>query len=91
MRVYLSIEAAEQLQQLLDYLEANWSIKVRDNFIAKLDRSMKIIENRPFAFPSSEKFPGLRKCVLTRQTLIFYRIFENEVEIISLVDARQNE
>lgn len=51
---------------------------------------MKIIENEPFAFPASGKFPGLRKCVLTRQTLAFYRIFENEVEIISLVDARQN-
>ena len=63
---------------------------MRDNFIAKLDRSMKIIENSPFAFPPSEKFPGLRKCVLTRQTVAFYRIFENEVEIIALVDARQN-
>ncbi len=88
MKVNLSIEAAEQLQQLLDYLEINWSVKVRDNFIQKLDRSIQIIIETPFAFPASEKFPGLRKCVITPQTIAFYRVKENEVEVISLIDAR---
>lgn len=57
MKVYLSIEAAEQLQKLLDYLENNWSVKVRDNFILKFDRSLQIIAEIPFAFPGSDKFP----------------------------------
>lgn len=90
MKVYLSIEAAEQLQRLVEYLETSWSFKVRDNFILKLDRSINIIAKTPFIFPASEKFPGLRKCVITSQTVIFYRVRENEIEIIALMDARQH-
>jgi len=41
MKVYLSAEAAEQLQHILEYLEENWSVKMRDNFISKLERSFQ--------------------------------------------------
>jgi|GEM_PF-4575844 len=52
MKVNLSIEAAEQLQQLLDYLEINWSVKVRDNFHSK---------TRPFYSNYYRKKPAFTK------------------------------
>lgn len=90
--VYLSIEATEQLDQLLDYLEFNWSSKVRDNFLIKLDRSFSTISTMPYAYPASQKMPHLRKCVITPLTVAYYRINEEniEVEIITVIDSRSN-
>ena len=92
MTLFISQTAGEQLYQLIDYLEQRWSVKVKDNFIAKLQRSMDIIEKIPYGFPASQSFPGLRKCVITSQTIAYYRINEDqqEIEIIAVIDARQN-
>ncbi len=91
MKVFLSKTAGEQLHQVIDYLEQRWSDKVRDNFISKLQRSMETIAQMPYGFPDSAGFPGLRKCVITAQTIAYYRINEarKEIEIIAIIDSRQ--
>ena len=68
MRITLSEQASEQLTILLTYLELEWSPRVRDNFILKLERSFEAIVAFPKGFPVSEKFPGLHKCIITTQT-----------------------
>lgn len=60
MKLYLSPQAADQLDALLFYLELAWSARVRDNFLMKLDRSFRAIQRLPHGFPASEKFAGLR-------------------------------
>ncbi|MCB0566638.1 MAG: type II toxin-antitoxin system RelE/ParE family toxin [Lewinellaceae bacterium] len=91
MKVFLSQTAYDQAQDIVDYLEENWHERVRNNFLDKLERSMEIISTMPFAFPPSEKFPGLRKCVITPQTTAYYRVDEtnDEVEIITFLDNRR--
>jgi len=92
MTVFLSDNAKEQLHHIIDYLELKWSTRVRDNFIDKLQRAMDTIEKMPNGFPVSQKFPGLHKCVITAQTVAYYRIkeAEQEIEIIAVIDSRQN-
>ena len=91
MNVVLSPTAGEQLHQIINYLEQRWSTKVRDNFIHKLERTMDAIALMPYAYPVSKKLPGIHKAVITPQTIAYYRIDKtrNEVEIIAVVDARQ--
>ncbi len=92
MSVYLSQTAYDQLHELLDYLEANWSSTVSDNFLNKLERTMEVISNMPYSFPAADKFPGLRKCVVTSQTIAYYRIdvVRKEVEILAVIDSRRD-
>jgi len=92
MKVFLSQTAGEKAEQIIDYLEKRWSEKVRDNFLEKLERSMEIIEQMPYSFPASQNFPGLRKCVISPQTIAIYRINEHvkEIEIIALIDTRED-
>ncbi len=91
MQVFLSKTAYDQVHELIEYLEHNWSDRVRNNFLDKLERSIEIIGAMPYAFPTSQKFSGLRKCVITRQTAAYYRIDEiqKEVEIIAILDNRR--
>jgi hypothetical protein len=57
MKVFLSKAAGEQLHQVIDYLEQRWSIKVRNNFIAKLQRSWTLSLKCLMDFPTQRVFP----------------------------------
>jgi len=90
MTVRLSEEAAEQLEQILNYLEKKWSVRTRNNFIEKLERSFESISTLPTSYPKSEKYPDLRKCVITPQAVAFYHIRASPIEIVSIINANQN-
>jgi len=74
--VRISKAAAKKPDNLLDFLERRWSSKVKANFIHKFDATLKHIQLHPKSFPASEKIPGLRKCVLTKQTTFYYKYSE---------------
>lgn len=88
--VRLSKRAMKRLDKLFVFLEKEWSIKVKNNFIKKLDRSLKQLQEHPTSFPESEKIAGLRKCVVTKQTTIFYKYSTSTVYIVSVFDNRQD-
>lgn len=90
MQVVLSKRAKIKLENLLYYLENEWSAKSKTDFIKKLDRSIAQISKLPESCPESNIFTGLYKCVVTRQTTVYYRIKNQKIEIITLFDTRQN-
>lgn len=90
MQVIFSKRAKIRLENLLDYLEKEWSLKSKNDFIKKLDRSIAQIAKLPTSCPESKKNLGLFKCVVTRQTTLFYRIKESTIQVITLFDTRQN-
>lgn len=90
IKVVFSERSRENLDKLLDYLESEWSLKVKREFIKKLDRSVLQISQYPESCPVSEEFPGLYKCIVTKQTTLYYRIKENEIQVIAFFDNRQD-
>ena len=89
-KILLSKRASGKLDKLLIFLEKDWSLKVKKNFIFKLEAALKQIQKLPESFPESDKIPGLRKCVVTRQTTIFYKYSDTRIYIVSLFDNRKN-
>ncbi len=92
MKVYFSELAENQLLLLAEYLLAEWGRKVYDNFFDRLEEKIVQISTHPSSCPKSEKANGVHKCVVTKQTTLFYRInqLENEIEVITIFDSRQN-
>jgi plasmid stabilization system protein ParE len=88
--VIISKLAERKLNKLFEYLIAKWSIKVKNEFIKKLDKSISLIKEQPESFLSSEKEKGLRKCVITKQTTLYYRFDKNKIKVVTLFDTRQN-
>ena len=88
--IRLSKRAMKKLDSLLVYLEEEWSKKVKHEFVLKLDKSLKQIQKLPDSFPESEKIRGLRKCVVTKQTTVFYKYSATTIDIITIFDNRQN-
>lgn len=88
--IRLSVKASQKLSKLLAFLETEWSDKVKKDFILKLDDCLRKIQTLPDSFPESEAVKGLRKCVITKQTTLFYKYSDSTIDIITFFDNRQN-
>ncbi len=88
--IKLSVIAARKLDNLLVFLEHEWSARVKDDFVKKLNKSLNQIQKLPESFPESERIRGLRKCVVTKQTTIFYKYSETAIYIVTIFDNRQD-
>ena len=89
-KVSLSKRASIKLDKLLFRLEEEWSVEVKKEFVGKLDRAIEIIAANPDAFPISNLQKGIHKCVVTKQTTIYYRVKSAEIQIITLFETRQS-
>lgn len=90
MRVFLSPMAVFKLESLFEYLEEKWGIRSKNKFQSKLIQSNEKISQFPVSCELVEEFPELRRCVVSRQTSFFYRLKESEIEIVTVVDNRQD-
>ncbi|MGM0636567.1 MAG: type II toxin-antitoxin system RelE/ParE family toxin [Bacteroidota bacterium] len=59
-------------------------------FIQKLDHNIEIIRNQPEVFPESKKGKKLRRCVITKQTTLYYRFNSKRINVVTIFDTRQN-
>ncbi len=88
--VIISKTAEKKLEKLFEYLITKWSITVKNEFIIKLDENIELIKEQPKSFPESEKKKGLRKCVITKQTTLYYRFDSKRIKVVTLFDTRQH-
>ncbi len=89
-KVFLSPLAEKKLLLLLEWLEENWSSKVKEEFILKLKSSVEQISVYPESCMQSNLKKGLYRYVITKKTSFYFRIVKTDIEIITLFDNRQN-
>lgn len=89
--VFQSPLAEKKLLHLLDYLEADWGHRSKLSFVEKFKSTIDRLKAVPYSFPIADAERGIHKCVITKQTSIYYRITNDEVEIITLMDNRQDQ
>ena len=90
MKVFLSPIAEKKIQLLLEYLEQEWSRRSREDFLLKFRKRLNHISKHPKSCVKSNQFPNLYKCVVTQQTTLFYRIKLDEIEVVTMIDNRQD-
>ena len=88
--VIFSRIAKEKFVALLEYLEALWSFRVEDAFISKFDKCIYIIQKKPDVFPASDIDKKQHRCVVTKQTTIYYSFNAKQIRITTLFDTRQH-
>ena len=89
-KIVLSKRASNRLEKLLEYLELEWSLKVKNEFIKKLDKSLTQIQKFPESCPQTDFVKGLHMFVVTKQTSIFYRFDKQTITILTIFDNRMN-
>ena len=89
-KIILSKRASVRLDQLLEYLEQEWSLNVKDDFIKKLDKSFNQIQKFPESCPKTDYVKGLHMLVVTKQTSLFYRFDSKTIKVVTIFDNRMN-
>jgi plasmid stabilization system protein ParE len=90
MKIFLSPLAIKKFELLFKYLEDEWGIKAKNLFINKLIAKFKQISTYPQSCIQSKEFPSLYKCVINKHSSLFYRIKGGEIEIVTVIDNRQD-
>lgn len=90
MKVTISERAEQNLDNIVRYLETEWSLRVRDKFLEILKTKIEQISRMPQMYEASSKRKTIRRCVVSKQTSLYYRARKEEIEIITVQDNRQN-
>lgn len=90
-KIVISKRAFKRLEKLLYYLESEWSCKVKTDFIRKLNKALKQLQNYPESCQKTDFIDGLYMCVIKKQTSLFYRFDTTTIKIVTIFDNRMNE
>ena len=89
-KIILSKKASKRLENLLEYLESEWSLKVKDDFIKKLDKSLKQIQEFPESCPHTSYVKGIHMLIVSKRTALIYRFNSKTITIVTIFDNRMN-
>lgn len=81
--------ALNELEETIKYLQKNFSDKEITKFARKIESFSEIISQNPYIFPMSEH-TNIHKAIILTFNTAYYRIKDNNVEILSFFSNRQS-
>lgn len=85
-----SSAAKVDIGNISDYIMLEWGKSVLTRFLVKLDRIIYQISINPKQYPEINTELKIRKCVVTKQNTLFYKIKGETIEIVRIYDTRQD-
>ncbi|WP_432670256.1 type II toxin-antitoxin system RelE/ParE family toxin [Flavobacterium sp. SM2513] len=82
--------ALKELSKTINYLEENWTDKELQNLANQLEQTLKLISQNPYLFQVSDFKKDVRRAVVLTLNTLYYRISEDNVQILSFFSNRQN-
>ena len=90
LRIRWTEEASNNLENIVKYLESNWSEKELKSFFLKLEKQLELISIFPQAYPLSAFTKKIHRCVFLENLSIYYIIDNESIILLSIFDTRQN-
>ncbi|AEL25395.1 type II toxin-antitoxin system RelE/ParE family toxin [Cyclobacterium marinum] len=90
LSIRYSLRARQEEMELLDYVLQNFGKKKTKEIYLLLEKRLDQLSESPEMYRESNKRKGLRKCIFSKQTSIYYRIKEDHIEIVSFRPNRKN-
>ncbi len=91
MKIQWTQKAQQSFDKIVDFLQEEWSINSAIRFVQKTNHFIDLLKKQPNLGKAETVKKDLRSFVLTRQTIVFYRIKnENLIVLIKFFDTRQN-
>jgi len=90
LEVRYSLRARHEEIELLEYIFKEFGQKKAKEIYDRIEKIISEISKKPEMYQASKKQKGLRKCVFSKQTSIYYRIKEDCIEVVSFRPNRKN-
>lgn len=88
MKIHWSPRALNEYLAVLDYLQKEWGDNVVQSFSKRVSDILNLIVTNPSVFIASQKKKDIRRCVLRRHISLYYRIKNQEIELVAFIDNR---
>ena len=88
-KVVWSPRAQRKHLEILQAVKENWNIEVAEKVEKMIQTKILLLEQNKELCPIS-KIKGVRKCVVSKQTSLVYRIKKNKIEIVTLINNKAN-
>lgn len=88
LRVEWAEEAKSEFRKLLMYLTSYWGERVAMQFYEVVEKSLSQIAVFPFMHPCIVE--NIRRCILSKQTSLYYRVDSDCVQVLTIWDNRRN-
>lgn len=87
-RIIWTKNAGEDLKEIVSYLKKDWSSEVLQNFINELYSKLDVISNYPHAGKASLKEKSIRKIVITKHNVLYYKFEDDVIILLDFFDTR---
>ena len=88
--IIISKRAEENLDKILSYLKSEWNESVKNSFLEKFKKLLSLLSVNPYMCQIFSEKRKIRRCLITKQNALYYRIADNTVQIITIHDTRRN-
>ena len=82
--------ALSELNEVFDYLKANWTKKEISKLSIKIEKTIELISKNPDLFPEINKKKKIRRAVITKHNTLYYQKKDNTLEVVSFFSNRKN-
>ena len=89
MNVIWAPQAKQDFWNYIDYLEAEWSEKVAQNFIEKVNTTIALLKNDNVLFLKTN-YKNVYKIVITKHISLYYRIENTNLELLRFWNTFQD-
>ena len=89
-RIRWTDNALKELAETIAFLETNWTEKELRKLSNALDKTLNLISQNPYIFQSSDFKKNIRRAVILSLNSLYYKIKDQDVEIISFFSNRQS-
>jgi plasmid stabilization system protein ParE len=88
--VVWSARATQDFENIIIYLDQNWSEKTARDYADKIDKVLQIISKMPFLYPKISRKKNVRKCLVVKQNAMYFRVKKRTITILTIFDTRQS-
>ena len=86
-QIVTKIRFKKNVTKVPEFLESEWSYKVAEEFLNKIDKKLNILSIHPMIGKFSQKYKNVRGVLITRHNKMYCRIEGNKIIIINLFDT----
>lgn len=90
LEVIWSIESVNITDQIINYLNSEWSEREVKNFLEALKAFEEIVSFFPEIYPDSQIKKGYRRGVIVKQVSVLYSVENNRILVHTVFDNRQD-
>lgn len=89
--IYWSSTAKESYAAILQHIVNNFPLDTALKIDDKVERLLTLLEQNKHLCPPSTNFPDVRRCVVTPNLSVIYRLLGDEIELVVFLDNRSDQ